>query len=411
MRLIRLACGLLLLALNGLAQQQIHVETFEKVWTTIRDQHWEVKPAGLDWDAIHREFRPRIEQAAGAEAARAILREMLARLHQTHFAILPAVAYTNGNGDAGGDGWPGFEIRILDGRAIVVEAAEASPVRPGTEIVSAGGVKLAPLAVQLAADPAISALTLHRVISQRLTGRVGARKTFEIANGSGTARAVEIPVAEPRGNLSSFGNLAPQRVWFEARRLGNTGYIRFNLFLDLVRMMGQYGKTIEDCALCDGLIIDLRGNPGGIGAMAMGMAGYLTDKADLRLGTMFMRGATLNFVINPRAGAYTGPVAILVDGLSASTSEIFAGGLKDIGRARIFGTRSAGAALPSLVTRLPNGDGFQYAVANYVSEGGVALEGNGVTPDVEVTLTREGLLAGHDAVLDAALEWIRRNKR
>jgi carboxyl-terminal processing protease len=144
--------------------------------------------------------------------------------------------------------------------------------------------------------------------------------------------------------------------------------------------------------------------------MAMGMAGWLVSQPGQRLGTMYMRGATLNFFINPRSDAYGGPVAVLVDGSSASTSEIFAGGLKDLGRARIFGTRTAAAALPSVITRLPNGDGFQYAVANYISEGGRALEANGVVPDVEVKLTREALLAGHDPVVDAALDWIRKQK-
>ena len=174
--------------------------------------------------------------------------------------------------------------------------------------------------------------------------------------------------------------------------------------------MPRFGDAVQQCARCDGLIIDLRGNPGGIGAMAMGMAGWLVDKPGQRLGTMYLRGAALNFVILPRMEAYTGPVAILVDGSSASTSEIFAGGLQDLGRARVFGTRTAGAALPSVITRLPNGDGFQYAVANYISEGGRPLEANGVTPDEEVTLTRETLLAGHDAVVDAALGWIRKQK-
>ena len=160
-----------------------------------------------------------------------------------------------------------------------------------------------------------------------------------------------------------------------------------------------------------GLIIDLRGNPGGIGGMAMGMAGFLVDKPDQKLGTMYLRDTSINFVINPRAEVFTGPVAILVDGCSASTSEIFAGGLKDLGRARIFGTRTAAAALPSMIEKLPNGDGFQYAMANYISEGGKALEGNGVVPDVEVKLTREALLAGHDPVVDAALEWIKKQRK
>jgi len=60
-----------------------------------------------------------------------------------------------------------------------------------------------------------------------------------------------------------------------------------------------------------------------------------------------------------------------------------------------------------VVEKLPNGDGFQYAIANYVSEGGQELEGDGVTPDVEVALTRETLLDGHDIVIDAAVAWIR----
>jgi len=111
-------------------------------------------------------------------------------------------------------------------------------------------------------------------------------------------------------------------------------------------------------------------------------------------------------VVNPRFPSYRGKVAILVDGSSASTSEIFTGGMQDLKRARVFGARTAGAALPSFIERLPNGDGFQCATADYVSESGKRLEGAGVIPDVEAAPTRELLLAGKDAALDAALNWI-----
>src|SRR5262249_32758119 len=130
------------------------------------------------------------------------------------------------------------------------------------------------------------------------------------------------------------------------------------------------------------------------------------NKPNQRLGTLTTRQGELKFVINPRLPSFGKPLAVLVDGTSASTSEIFAGGLQALGRARIFGTRTAGAALPSLIDQLPNGDAFQPPTANYVSEGGRTLEGNGVIPDVEVSPTREGLLAGHDAVLEAAVKWI-----
>jgi carboxyl-terminal processing protease len=173
--------------------------------------------------------------------------------------------------------------------------------------------------------------------------------------------------------------------------------------------MGAFENSLRNCTPpCTGLILDLRGNPGGIGGMAMGMAGFLVEESERRLGTMHMREASLNFVINPRPEVFKGRVAILLDATSASTSEILAGGLQELGRARVFGTRSAAAALPSVLELLPNGDGFQYAIANYVSAGGQPLEGIGVKPDVEVKLTREALLAGHDPVIDAALEWIQK---
>jgi carboxyl-terminal processing protease len=140
--------------------------------------------------------------------------------------------------------------------------------------------------------------------------------------------------------------------------------------------------------------------------MAMGIGGWFVDQPDQRLGEMIMRETTLKFVLNPRAEPYTRPLAVLVDGLSASTSEILAGGLKDLGRARIFGQPTAGAALPSIIDTLPNGDRLQYAFANYISVGGRPLEGDGVQPDVEVKPDRAALLAGRDAVIDAAVNWI-----
>jgi carboxyl-terminal processing protease len=404
------------------SQKQLQIASFETVWSTIRDQHWDVRPGGLDWQAIHEEYRPLVDKAESPEQVRGVMRAMLARLKQTHFAILAPGVAEDITSD-GGEGTPGFDVRTLNGHVIVTETTvvtettaaattvtetnRESQIRRGWEVLSAGKWDLPNLVEKLRADAAINDFAVERAIQSRLTGPVGIPKHFVFLDGADAHVALDVMLRSPRGELAGFGNLPPQRVWFEFRRIGNTGVIRFNEFLDLPRLMPAFGKAVEECGKCDGLIIDIRGNPGGIGGMAMGMAGWLTDRQNLQLGTMYMRGATLKFFINPRADAYTGPLAILVDGMSASTSEIFAGGLQDLHRARVFGTRTAGAALPSVFTRLPDGDGFQYAVANYISEGGRALEGNGVTPDVEVKLTRESLLAGRDAVADAALEWIR----
>jgi carboxyl-terminal processing protease len=396
-------------------EKQRQISSFEKVWTTIRDKHWQKNPGGLDWQAIHAEFYPRIVNAKSDDEAVAIMREMLGRLKQTHFGIFPAAVYNDVEGEGGGDGSAGIEMRVLNGQAVVTEldqgsSAERAGVKPGWVVLSAAGKPLAPIIQKLKSDPEIHELALERAVQARLTGMVGEKIAMVFLDAANREVARDLELAPERGQSARFGNLPPMHVFFEAKKVGNAGYVRFNMFLDLVRIMNSFGDSVQSCMQCDGLIIDLRGNPGGIGGMAMGMAGWLVDKPDSRLGTMYMRDATLNFVINPRAEVFAGPVAVLVDGSSASTSEIFAEGLKDLGRARVFGTKTAAAALPSIFERLPNGDGFQYATANYISEGGKPLEGIGVTPDVEVKLTREGLLAGHDAVLDAALEWIRKKK-
>ena len=120
----------------SLQQRQANLASFEQVWTTIRDQHWDPKPGGLDWEAIGAEFRPKMERAATIEDARAVLREMLGRLKQTHFAIFPGGLYADLESAVGGEGWPGFEVQVIDGHALV---SGGSVIPWGWEVVSAGG--------------------------------------------------------------------------------------------------------------------------------------------------------------------------------------------------------------------------------------------------------------------------------
>jgi carboxyl-terminal processing protease len=194
----------------------------------------------------------------------------------------------------------------------------------------------------------------------------------------------------------------------DARTLpGGAGYVHFNAFLDPPTLMPAFEGALSRFREAPGLVLDLRGNIGGIGLLAMGIGGWLVAERDRDLGAMTTREGTLRFVLHPRNPVFSAPVAVLVDEVSISTAEILAGGLQDLGRVRVFGSRSAGAALPSAIERLPNGDGFQYAFANFVRPGGEPLEGRGVLPDVEAPLTRDALLAGRDPALDAALIWIR----
>ena len=316
---------------------------------------------------------------------------------------------------ASGDGSPGMRIRVVDGRALVTavhpgSSAEAAGVKPGWEVLRVGERdvrdSIERVNRQLEGESRRTFM-IDRAAGKWVRGAIGETLAFDMLDGNDKVVSLNLALREPRGHRAALGNLPPMYVHLDSRRLdGNIGYVAFNAFVD-PRIVIAYNKAIEGFSDAAGIIIDLRGNLGGLSGMGMGMAGWFVDEKNLFLGTMKTRSGKLDLVMNPRFPAFTGPLAILVDELSASTAEFFAGGLKDLGRARIFGTQTAGAALPANIERLANGDGFIYAIANYVSRGGQELEGQGVTPDVVVAPTRAALLRGEDPALDAATRWIR----
>ena len=392
-------------------ERQRQIDSFDHVWQTIHDKHWETKPGGLDWDKVRAELRPKAEKANSSAEVRDAIREMLKRLKQSHFHLISAEAMGSLNDSYLGDGEIGFEAQVIQSEALVARVQSGSPAKLGWKVVSVNGTEIAQRISALETAYAHTSelgLRLRQMLQARLSGEPGTASTIEFLDESNRKVALKVPFRAPKGKAVAFGNLPPTVVAIESKQIeGNIGYVRFSLFLDPVHLMSTFSEAIRTCLKCDGFIVDVRDNPGGIGILATGIAGWFVDQQNQRLGAMYTRDSTLNFVVNPRPQAFAGPLAILVDGASASTSEIFAGGLQDMHRARIFGTKTAAAALPSVVERLPNGDGFQYAVANYISEGGRTLEGNGVQPDEAVQMTRATLLAGHDAVVDSAVRWIR----
>lgn len=402
-------------------QRALNVRSFDYAWETIRDTHWDPDLGGLDWEAVRDELRPLVEQAEFMPQARATMNDMLDRLGQSHFTIIPGDLYDDlheqgGKGKGARDGATGMEVRAVDGQVLVTAVEEGASsaeagVRPGWIITEVDGREFEALFEKMREayeEPRERDSVLGRSAARRLRGRIGDTVTVKFLDGADRPVEAELTLAEAKGHRVQFGHLPPMYVWLESDLLdGEVGYIRFNAFLDVVRVMQGFGDAVKSFREAAGVVIDLRGNPGGLGAMAMGMAGWFVDRKDLRLGTMFTRDTEIKFFVNPRIGAYDGPLAILVDAHAGSTAEIFAGGMKDLGRARIFGSRTAGAALPAHIEKLPNGDGFLHAVANYISTGGEALEGGGVAPDEEVELRRQALLEGQDPVLEAALRWIR----
>lgn len=403
------------------AEQELNVQSFDQVWQTIHDKHFDPTFGGVDWDAVRAELRPKVAAAATMKAARAAMNEAIDRLRLSHFAIIPHEAYEALSGPAGEDreGEIGLAARVLGGQALVTEVRPGSPaaengVQPGWQIARIAGRDLAPLIEQVAAayeDSTLQQAMLMLAIEGRLKGAVGETVEIEFIDGHDQAVRAALTRTRPEGLRAVFGNLPPMYVFLESRRLeGNLGYIRLSSFFEPSTIMKQFEEAVSGFVDADGIVIDLRGNPGGLGAMAAGLSGFFVEESNQHIGTMHARQMEFKLVVFPRAETYAGPLAVLIDGCSGSTAEFMAGGLQALGRAHLFGMRSAGAALPSAIEKLPNGDGFQYAMGDYITASGRRLEGHGVVPDVDVVPTRAQLLAGRDPILAAAVDWIRSQK-
>jgi carboxyl-terminal processing protease len=397
-RTIRYVClgALLILCAQSQPNNQLSLASFDQVWQTIQDKHWDPKLNGVDWQGARTELRPKVEAAPSPEEARHHIEALLARLGHSHVRIIPAAEYADMDGKVAGQGGTGLRFEIIGGDAVI-----ASGPYSGLVLREVNGRR-----VRERIDRAKSELNAHMAIRNMLRGEPGESLELLLEDESGKASLTRIELTKPTGKVIRFGELPPMRLDLVYERLSpETGYIHISSFFDPEAFEDLLRRATTDCRNCRGMIVDLRRNPGGIGALGGSLAGWFFDQSQT-LGTSFFRNSHLKIVANPRLGAFLGKLAILIDSQSGSTSEIFAGGMKDLKRARIFGRRSAGMALPSAIEKLPTGDGFQYATANYISAGGKPLEGLGVEPDVLIEPTRQQLLKGIDATRIAARQWI-----
>ena len=402
-------------------------ETFDAAWSIIRDSHFDPGMNGLDWQAVRTELGPRAASARTESELRTIIKEMLGRLGLSHFALIPSGGDTSSasNTDLGGD--PGFDIRLIGSELLVTHVdrqggAAAAGVKPGWRLLSIEGMPVAELLKRIpeSMPERLRQVEAWRLIETRIRGPRGSHASLMFDDGSRDI-GVSVERREEPGQPATVGNLPTMfvRVDEEERRSpagARVGVIRFNVWMPAVDAL--FSRAMDRFRTSDAIIIDLRGNPGGLAAMIMGISGhFLAERKPL--GIMKTRENELRFAANPRlvnaAGhrvePFGGPLAILVDGMTGSASECFAGGLQSLGRARVFGQTSMGQALPAFFDKLPNGDILIHATGDFVTAAGTRLEGRGVVPDEPVLVTRADLLAGRDPALAAALAWVDAQRR
>ncbi len=153
-------------------------------------------------------------------------------------------------------------------------------------------------------------------------------------------------------------------------------------------------EKLKEVSPCEGLILDLRNNPGGLLDNAISMSNiFLAPGSDI-VSTVDRNGYVLTKSIEAeRKFVYEGELVVLVNEGSASASEILAGALKDNGKAVLVGQKTFGKALVQLVRDLPDGSGINITTAKYLTPNGTDINKIGIEPQHKVKLTREDLKA------------------
>ncbi|MEO0490020.1 MAG: carboxyl-terminal processing protease CtpC, partial [Cyanobacteria bacterium J06659_2] len=345
-------------------------ELVDEVWQLIDRNYVDGTFNQVDWQAVRMEY---LEQTYNdREAAYDAVREMLEQLEDPYTRFMDPEEFRNMQIDTSGE-LTGVGIQISQeeetDEIVVVSPIEDTPafeagVRSQDRILSIDG-------------ESTEGMDLNDVVN-RIRGPVGSEVTLTLKREDET---LDFIIERARIEIH------PVRYSYEEGPEGGVGYIRLTQFS--ANAAAEMKEAIEDLEGrgVTGYILDLRANPGGLLYSSIDIARMWFDEGII-VSTVDRQGISEEEAANNRA-LTDQPLVILVDGGSASASEILSGALQDNSRALLVGTQTFGKGLVQSVRSLRDGSGLAVTVAKYLTPSGRDINKQGIAPDVEVELTEE----------------------
>jgi carboxyl-terminal processing protease len=285
----------------------------------------------------------------------------------------------------------GATVDMVDGRVVIVRPLPNSPaLKAGLQ---AGDIVLA------VDDQSLEGRTLAEAIGLIRGPRGTVARLRVLRKGSDgpfivpvTRARVELPIVESR---MLEGRIAYLRL-AEFNALSGD-----RLHTALEELMGSEPT---------GLVLDLRGNPGGYLQMAIDIASEFLPRGTVVVAEQERGRERQEVHVQGRGLALDVPLVVLVDGASASASEIVAGAIRDSGRGKLVGEKTYGKGSVQNTHRLEDGSSLRVTIAKWYLPKGQHLDGNGIEPDIVVTVTQEDVSAGTDPQLDRAIAYLQKGE-
>lgn len=344
-------------------------EVVDEVWQIVDRNYVDGTFNKVDWKATRTRYLNR--NYKDKEEAYKAIREMLKQLGDPYTRFMDPQEFKNMQIDTSGQ-LTGVGIQLAQDEAtkklVVISPIEESPAAAAGILSRDFIVKIDGKSTEgMAVDKAV---TLIR-------GPVGTKVTLTILRGN---KELEFELKRERIEIH------PVRFSLQKNPVGGTiGYIRLVQFS--ANASPEMRTAIEklESQKVDGYILDLRSNPGGLLSGSIEIARMWLREGKI-VSTVNRQGVTSLEEANNRA-LTNKPLVVLVDGGSASASEILSGALQDNNRAVIVGTKTFGKGLVQSVRGLGDGSGMAVTIAKYLTPSGRDINKHGIDPNVVISLT------------------------
>ena len=220
-----------------------------------------------------------------------------------------------------------------------------------------------------------------------------------IKGDKGTSVTLEVIRGTERLTFSAVRDAVEAKTVSYTLLDNNIGYLSISQFEEVTTK--QFKAAVEDLQSqgMKGLVIDIRNNPGGLLDTVVGMLKYMLPDG-LIVYTEDKQGNRKEYKGQDN-DEFNLPLAVIVNGNSASASEIFTGAIQDYGKGTIIGTQTYGKGIVQTVKPLTDGSAIKFTIAKYFTPKGQDIHGKGVTPDMVVEYDTD---ADVDTQLDAAIK-------
>lgn len=357
---------------------------YDKAWKLISVKYVDDTQNQQNWERWRHKYDSVIQDEQDAHVAIATMVDSLGDVY-TKF-LTPKEYKEESENIQGNLKGVGVIISIKDGKLVIISPLEDTPgeragLKSEDEILEIDGKSTKGLTLEAATD--------------RIRGPEGTKVKFLIKRKG----------EEPKEYVIERSNIELKSVSTKAPKIGkvddNLGYIRLSSFLSK-NAANEFQEALKKFQDKDGIIVDIRSNPGGLLTNAIYIADMFLD-SKIIVSTVDKDG--YKDTQNSMARVLTNqPVVVLINGGSASASEILSGALKDNKRAIIVGKKSFGKGLVQEINRLPDGSALHITIQKYLTPNGTDIHKKGITPDYVVDVTQKDIDANKDPQLEKACE-------